>query len=217
MNHFELNDILPQSSFLNIPILRFDEILLHVFREEIKLTPQQHKPKMISQRYQFLFRPWVSLFTALTYEFLKYLFKTSTLFTKVHFSVQDFLVDDERRLMFLFTFVFRTLDFISHLWGKTNPKVWFYSLQRDVVYLQSFKTGICIYIFWCSPSFNRSKVAETWTLNLICYLGSNFDHLIVRRVGSKSNECARQSKTKINQFRSAKDYQRPKKRSYESM
>ena len=72
MNYCELNDILPQSSFLNIPILRFDEILLHIFREEIKLTPQQHKPKMISHRYQFLFRPWVSLFIALTYEFLKY-------------------------------------------------------------------------------------------------------------------------------------------------
>ena len=85
MNYCELNDILPQSSFLNIPILRFDEILLHVFREEIKLTPQQHKPKMISQRYQFLFRPWVSLFTALTYEFLKYSKRVHFLFMKVYF------------------------------------------------------------------------------------------------------------------------------------
>ena len=79
------------------------------------------------------------------------------------------------------------------------------------------KTDICVNIFRCSPSFIHSKIAEIWTLNFICDLGSNFDHLIVGRVRSKSNECARQSKTKTNQFRSAKDYQRPKKRSYESM
>ena len=89
------------------------------------------------------------------------------------------------------------------------------------------KTYICVNIFRCSPSFNHSKIAEIWTLNLICDLGSNFDHLIVGRVRSKSNECARQSKTKTNQtnqvlwdqgrLRPSPSRQRPKKRSYESM
>ena len=90
------------------------------------------------------------IFTALIYQFLKYSKRVLTLsFHESSLFSLRFLGSghDERRLMFLFTFIFRTLDFISHLWGKTNPKVRFHSLQRVMWYICNLLKLVFAFIF----------------------------------------------------------------------